>query len=281
MADVILSVFSPLVSGIFGLIKFILCFAVGVILCALIYFFVRYRINPFRPSLQRLRALDVQGKWLDLFRWVLVDFIDRRAHKEEFKPFGFTFFVGPQGTGKTISLVHYLDEMKARYPHCIIVTNFQYEKADFLMEDWQDIMNVRNGNSGVIFAIDEIQSEYSSASWKDVPEDLLSEVSQQRKQRVKIVATAQFFTRVAKPLREQASTVVVCNTHFGRLTTNREYDALRYSMVLDNPNIVKKKLRPRAKSSFIQTDALRQEYDTYEKIKRMRGRKFIPRNERA
>ncbi|RKJ51374.1 hypothetical protein D7Y09_13355 [bacterium 1XD42-1] len=177
-------------------------------------------------------------------------------------------------------MVNYLRQMRLIYPDCLIITNFNFSDADFIMKDWNDLLNIRNDTRGVIFAIDEIQSEYSSMSWKDVPENLLSEISQQRKQRVKIVATAQFFSRVAKPLREQANTVVVCSTLWGRLTRNKIYDAVDYAVVLDNPNIVKKKLRPLAKSSFVQSDSLRACFDTFEKIARMRKIQFIPRNER-
>ncbi len=276
----IASAFAPLLSSVARLIGSVVTLAVAAVLVLAVYFCIRYKINPLRLRVGILRQLEIRWKWFDLARWILVDLLEREFTKKEFKPYGFTFFVGPQGTGKTVSMVHYLDQIKAKYPNCLIVTNFAYDKSNYRMVDWQDIVNVRNGKDGVVFAIDEIQSEYSSAAWKDVPESMLSEISQQRKQRVKIVATAQFFTRVAKPLREQAATVVVCKTFFGRLTVNREYDALRYALVTDNPGVVRQKLRPSSKTSFVQSDRLRGEYDTYEKIQRMRDREFIPRHER-
>ncbi len=276
----IASAFAPLLSSLSRLIGGVVTLAMVAILALAAYFCIKYKINPLRLRVGILRQLEIRWKWFDLARWILVDLLEREFTKKEFKPYGFTFFVGPQGTGKTVSMVHYLDQIKAKYPNCLIVTNFAYHQADHTMIDWQDIMNVRNGKDGVVFAIDEIQSEYSAAAWKDVPESLLSEISQQRKQRVKIVATAQFFTRVAKPLREQAATVVVCKTFFGRLTVNREYDALRYALVTDNPGVVRQKLKPSSKTSFVQSDQLRSEYDTFEKILRMRDRKFIPRHER-
>ena len=149
------------------------------------------------------------------------------------------------------------------------------------MTDWRDLLTIRNGTKGVIFAIDEIHSEYDSSKWADIPEDLLSEISQQRKQRVKIIASAQFFGRVAKPLREQAVSVVACRTLFGRLTLNREYDALEYISVIDNPLAAAQKIKPLRKSSFVQSDFLRQCYDTYAKVERMRQTKFIRRSERG
>lgn len=274
-------ILSPVASFFGFLIRLVLTVALLGVAGFVVSFFALNRLNPFHLTVEALKKPFIRWKWHDLFRWIIVDFLQRNEHIGEFDQFGFTFYVGRQGAGKTISMVRYLERMRAKFPRCLIVTNFSYYQADYIMHDWQDILNVRNGTDGVIFAIDEIHSEYSSAAWKDVPESLLSEISQQRKQRVKIVATAQFFARVAKPLREQANTVVSCSTYFKRLTKNREYDALDYATVVENPNVVNRKVRPISKSSFVQSDALRGCYDTYEKIERMKKIKFIPRSQRG
>ena len=274
------SLFTPLASFLGGILSSLVSFIVFVIIALVAAFFITSRLNPLRLTVPALKAAKIKWKYFDFVRWLLVDFKERNIHKNEFREYGFTFYVGRQGAGKTASMVEYLDRMKARYPDCIIVTNFGYYQSDHIMKSWRDLVTIRNGTDGVIFAIDEIHSEYSSAAWKDVPEEILSEVSQQRKQRVKIVATAQFFTRVAKPLREQAATVVSCKTIAGRLTSGKEYDALQYAMVMDNPNVVKKKLKPLRKHSFVQSDAFRESYDTYEKIERMEKMKFTDKDRR-
>lgn len=274
------SLFTPLASFLGGLFSSVITFIISAVILLIAAFFVTSRLNPLRLTLDSLRASKIKWKYFDLARWMLVDIKERGARRNEFKEYGFTFYVGRQGAGKTASMVEYLDRTKARYPNCVIVTNFGYYQADHIMKSWRDLVTIRNGTDGVIFAIDEIHSEYSSAAWKDVPEEILSEVSQQRKQRVKIVATAQFFTRVAKPLREQAATVVSCKTFAGRLTSWKEYDALQYAMVMDNPNVVKKKLKPLRKYSFVQSDAFRESYDTYEKIERMERMKFTDKDRR-
>lgn len=281
MFSIVKKITEPMIHFLTNIFKFTSAGILAAVALFFCIFFIKYRINPFRLNAEKLQSVSIKFKYYDLLRWLLVDFLERNKHKGEFKEYGFTFYTGRQGTGKTMSMVHYLEEIKKECPNCIIVTNFGYANADYIMQDWRDILTIRNGEDGVIFAIDEIHSEYSAASWKDVPEDLLSEVSQQRKQRVKIVATAQFFTRVAKPLREQAATVVACNTFAGRFTKNREYDALQYAMIIDNPNIADKKLRPISKCSFVQSNGIRSCYDTYEKIQRMRKTEFIPRNERG
>lgn len=279
MAGSILAIFLPVliwirnalvfsVSGIFFLVfAFIMCF------------FVHYQVLPTYAYLIRLRSLSITWMPYDLMRWLLCDFITRKERISIFGEYGFTLFVGRQGAGKTISLVKYLEDMREQYPKVKIVTNFKYAHADYRMEDWRDLFEIRNGNDGVIFAIDEIQGEYSSDKWKDFPEQLLSEISQQRKQRIKIVSTSQTFSRVAKPIREQTSSVCMCSTYKGRYTRWVEYDAATFGTG-DTPYIVKKRCRPLLSKGFVQSDGLRSLYDTWEKIERMKRLEFIPRSQR-
>ena len=281
MDNILGRLFGSFLGVILDVLQSFFCYLLFLLVVILALFFVVYRINPLRMDTQTLRDIHIQFKYYDLLRWLLVVFLVRDKHRGEFQEYGFTFFVGRQGAGKTISMVYYLERMKERYPDCLVVANFDYYRADKVMTDWRDLLSIRNGTDGVIFAIDEIHSEYDSSKWADIPEDLLSEISQQRKQRVKIIASAQFFTRVAKPLREQAVTVVSCNTFLGRLTINREYDALDYACVVDNPLVVAKKVKPLRKSSFVQSDFLRRCYDTYAKVERMKRTSFIPRGNRG
>lgn len=251
---------------------------IGIVLFVVL-FFARYRINPFWVTGFELERLRIRFKPYDLFRWLYWDFLTRKQRAHDFTPYGFTIFVGRQGSGKTISMIQYLNDMRKKYPNCLILTNFQYVHATRRMTDWRDLLEVRNGTDGVIFAIDEIHSEYNSSNWSDFPESLLSEISQQRKQRVKIVATAQVFSRIAKPIREQAFSVVCCRTYFYRFTRNVEYDAAEY-VTGETPYQVRKKCKPLSKKSFVQSNALRYCFDTYEKIERMKHIEFLPRAER-
>lgn len=244
-----------------------------------VLFFVRYQLNPFWLTEFHLERLRIRWKPYDLFRWLLWDLLTFRRRSHDFVPYGFTIFVGRQGSGKTISMIQYLNDMRRKYPNCLILTNFQYTYATKRMQDWRDLLEIRNGTDGVIFAIDEIHSEYNSSNWSDFPESLLSEISQQRKQRVKIVATAQVFSRIAKPIREQAFSVVCCRTYLGRLTRNVEYDAAEY-VTGETPYQVRKKCKPLSRKTFVQSNRLRNCFDTYEKIERMKHIEFLPRSER-
>ncbi len=221
-----------------------------------------------------MKVKTIHFKPFNFLRWLYIDIVRDNAGITRFPEHGFTLYCGRQGAGKTISMVEYLNRMKRRYPKVIIVTNFGYKYADHIMKDWRDFFIYRNGEAGVIFAIDEIHSEFSTAKNKDFPEPLLSEISQQRKQCIKIVATAQIYSRVAKPIREQAFTTVQCSTFAHRWTFTTEYDASEYENET-NAAKVKKRVHPLGKYSFVQSDNLRKCFDTYEKIERLSGMEFI------
>lgn len=229
--------------------------------------YFNYSANPF---------------WMKLFKffyWKVKDYFYYRKHGKPFSEFGLTLFANKQGAGKTTAMLEYLERMRALYPEVVIVTNFNYAHETMPFTDWQQFFDVRNGEKGVIFAIDEIQNEFNSTAWKNFPESLLSEITQQRKQRVKIVATSQVFTRVAKPLREQTHEVVECFTFLGRWTFTKAFDAQEYEAVVDNPAI-KNKLHRLWRRNFVQDNKLRELFDSYAKIQRMKRTNFLDRKDR-
>lgn len=220
------------------------------------------------------------GKYRDFVYWKKIDFTraraDKRIGKVNFDLYGLCLYTGKQGSGKTASLVHELDEIHEKYPKCMIVTNFEYKHADFIMASLNDLLTIRNGEDGVVFGIDEIQNEFSSSASKDFPENLLSVITMQRKQRIKILATSQVFGRVAKPLREQCYEVCECRTFFGRWTRARCYDIDDYMLFYEsnNKDRKKRKISAKWKKSFVQSDDFRSHYDTYSVIKRMSRQGF-------
>lgn len=208
------------------------------------------------------------------------DMIHFLKHGREFDEYGVTIYCGRQGAGKTISMTEYLERMRKKFPNVLIYTNYNYINQDGHFTDWKDFFNIRNGENGVIFAIDEIQNEFSSAAWRNFPESLLTEITQQRKQRIKIVCTSQIYSRVAKQLREQCSDVVECKTFLGRWTFERCYDAVDYNKVIDRPE-AKDKIRKLYSKSYVQDAYIRSLFDTYEKIERMKRTPFMSKQERG
>ena len=65
--------FAP-IGTFFGLLfKCVFGGALLLIFGALVYFFVRYKFNPLKLVPDDLRQPYIRNKWLDLFRWLLVE----------------------------------------------------------------------------------------------------------------------------------------------------------------------------------------------------------------
>lgn len=197
------------------------------------------------------------------FRYKL-DF--RREHPDYFDPDGLLIFVGPQGSGKTLSAVNYIYKVLAEYPKSKLCTNIMLtdypivtfetfkdthkyliekmteqklsnknineilyntylkENRVFPFNDNDDFKKYNNEDYGVIYLVDEIQLYLNSLESKNVNMETMTQISQQRKQRKHIVATSQVYGRMAKPLREQFSNVVVCKNYLGFLQKNSLVD---------------------------------------------------------
>lgn len=179
-----------------------------------------------------------------------------------------------------MSLVYTLEKLRKRYPKVKIYTNFGYRYEDKPLLKMTDLLdrNLYNGLDGTIFVIDEIQNEFSASTSRDFPESVLSLVTQQRKNHVLILCTSQVFTRVSKPLREQAFRVIECATFFGRYTTCKHYEGINYVDCIDKSETYKTDHRYHIDSDcFVQTDQLRELYDSYRIIDRLSRVGFVPK----
>ena len=249
-----------------------------------VFYQIFFNFFVFLKSYNRKKSflsnvLDIKfTKFLEFIKYKIYDI--KHFDKEEFPEYGMTIYCGRQGGGKTTAMVEYLERMRRKYPKCLIITNFGYKYEDYPMNSWRDFFKYRNGKQGVIFAIDEFQNEYNSNDYRDFPEDLLRQITQQRKQKIKIVATSQVFTRVVKQVREQCYEVVECATLAGRWTFIKCFDADDYNLAIDD--IEKKhKIRRKWRRNFVQTNALREAFDSYEVVKKLEKMQFIDRKDRV
>lgn len=127
------------------------------------------------------------------------------------------------------------------------------------------IKNLSNGFEGVLYLIDEIHLEFNSLESKNIPIEIMVEVSQQRKQRKHIVGTSQVYMRLAKPLREQIDTVVICKNFL---------QCIQYNKVIDGKTAVENNGKLQAdvikKFLWFHRPELYSSYDTFAKMKRYR-----------
>lgn len=208
---------------------------------------------------------------LNLFRTKRYKKNFKKEHPTYFDPDGLLVFCGAQGTGKTLSAVNYVRDLTWIYPKCKLVTNVDIKGLNPVVQviDYDGIdslTRIENGYEGVIFFIDEIHLEFNSLESKNIPIEVMVEVSQQRKQRKHIVGTSQQFLRLAKPLREQIKNLVICRNLFGLIQYNLLIDGS--TIREDNGHI---KMDIKKKSFWFHTPELYDSYDTYAKMRRYRN----------
>lgn len=142
--------------------------------------------------------------------------------------------------------------------------NFLTEVVEYKGLD--SLLEIENGENGVIYFIDEIHLEMNSLESKNLSMDTIVELSQQRKQRKLIVGTSQVFMRMAKPLREQVKNVIICKNFFRLLQMNRYVDN-EFAYEKDG-----KLVSDRSKLFFwFHSPKLYNSYDTYAKMKRYKN----------
>lgn len=180
-----------------------------------------------------------------------------------YKEYGVHVIAGKQGSGKTVTLAYLLRYYKQWYPNLRIKTNFGYIIEDGQIEHWTDMVASNNGTYGEIDCIDEVQNWFNSLASKDFPPEMMTEITQQRKQRKSILCTSQVFTRIAKAIREQTYLLYEPITAFGCLTIVRVFSVLLNADGLSD----KKKLRKLF--FFVQDEELRSSFDTFRKIEKM------------
>ncbi|MCI9038528.1 MAG: ATP-binding protein [Clostridia bacterium] len=191
-----------------------------------------------------------------------------KEHPDFFDPEGLLVFCGSQGSGKTLSAVQYIKKLCIEYPRAILVTNTRINglpahTAVVQYEGIESLTKYENGEFGVIYFIDEIHLEFNSLESKNVPIEVMVEVSQQRKQRKHIVGTSQVYMRMAKALREQIKNVVICKNILGCLQINRLVNG-ETARELDG----ELKFDTTKLFAWFHSPELYSSYDTYAKMKR-------------
>lgn len=236
-----------------------------------------------RAKEEKIKVYSNEGFTIKLMKFIGLKFYDMYQlikNGREFDQYGVTLYVGDQGTGKSMALTEELERLRYTFPKALIVTNYGYIHEHKEFTDWNDFFDIRNGADGVIFAIDEIQNEFQSKAWKNFPEELLSEITQQRKQKVKILATAQVWEDVVVQLRRQTLYVAECRTIGKRWTKVNCYRKRDYEKINNSPSS-RDKVFKQFSRSFIQNDYLRSLYDTEKKIERMSRTRFQSKTERG
>lgn len=144
-----------------------------------------------------------------------------KDNPDYFYPSGFACFIGVQGSGKTLTAVNYVYKLLKFYPNAILVTNIDLRdypvdhKRIFPFKSADDLLKYKNGKLGVIFLIDEIHLYLGSQKGaNNLNPEVLQAICQQRKQRIHIVSTTQFFAQLNINLRRHFDYIILCESKF-------------------------------------------------------------------
>lgn len=169
-------------------------------------------------------------------------------------------------------MFQYATNLKNEYPLVKIISNTKFSLSDFNLNHWKFLVNFSNGEEGVIAIIDELQNWFNSKQSKNFPPEMLSVITQNRKNKRLILGTAQQFYMLSKDIRTQCTEVREAYTLFSRLTI-----VIKKEPIVDNEGDVLK-MRFKGIYSFVQTDKLRDSYDTYATIKNLSDSGFYERS---
>lgn len=199
-----------------------------------------------------------------------------------FEGWGLHIYVGRFGSGKTCTMVHDAYLLAKRFPQLTIVTNFKLMNfpAHTVILPLNSPQDILNAPVNSLVLIDEIGTIFNSrdfaSSKESVPKILFQHLCQVRKRHLEIFATSQRWNFVDKQLRDIVATVRVCHVMMGhpfsRLATVHTYDSYDYDRSFTNPLMP---LPCLGTSAYVQTDKIRNLYDTAELIQNMLKSDYI------
>ena len=224
----------------------------------LFWYFVRY-FKGDRVQHGSVRKLPKRSAFLRIFYDAPRQYVDDIYHRKPdfFQPQGMVIFTGRQGNGKTISMMQYALELHDKYPKCKIISNTQFKYQDAILRHWKQLVNYKNQHMGVVVIMDELQNWFNSNQSRNFPPEMLSVITQNRKNRRVILGTSQNFYLLAKAIRSQCTEVRECITLAGVLTI-----VIKREPVVDNDGDVKE-MKYRGMYFFVHSPRLRDSYDTW------------------
>lgn len=194
--------------------------------------------------------------------------------------YGIYGFFGLPGKGKTMGMCHRLRELREMYGDQIYIsTNFCYNDEDFSFTSWKDLL--KPYDKPIVFGWDEVQNEFNSRDFKNFPISLLTLLTQVRKKNgIQILYTAQRWHFVDKNFRSLSFGCYECSTIFGCFTMTRLFDPVDYDNLCSNSDYEKRRrIKPIKVDSFIQTDELRNCYDSYKMLESAKSKDYMDREE--
>ena len=169
----------------------------------LLFYFEKF---PFHDSHIRFKN-NIIDIWFDSLFMFAYDV--KHTPKGAFRESGIVIYEGPQGSGKTVSMIHDVMILQHKYPKLKVIDNLNYIYSDREMDHPNDLIDFTNGVFGVCSAIDECGIWFNNRNFKDFGKEsnMLQVIFENRKVRRLLLGTTQKFSLIDKNLRLQVSEV--------------------------------------------------------------------------
>ena len=179
-------------------------------------------------------------------------------------PVGSRVYIGRQGKGKTLSMVKYVHDLRDEYPKIKVFSNvLLYDLEYKFLSDDKDVnqaLEYQNGKDGVLVLLDEAHLYFNKKT--GIPIEVLTAISQQRKDRRRIVFSSQIWNELDISVRKQVQEVVICR-NIGRFQFNKVMDGESIRLDKTDYSYEMDKIETQI---YKHNDEFYNRYDTYQKI---------------
>lgn len=188
----------------------------------------------------------------------------RTPEKGKQFPTGSAVYFGFQGQGKTLAMTAYAFRIKEEFPDCVIFSNYNLYGIDyhycFSDEDVKNALSFQNGSKGVLVLLDEAHLYFGKKT--GIGLETLTAISQQRKDKRRIVFTSQIWEELDISLRKQVKEIHHCHKVMNLIIQNVcDGETLSYDKM--KSEYVAKHIRYEI---FKMNDEYFNRYNTYQKI---------------
>lgn len=211
----------------------------------------------------KIRDYDFKIKLVDLIKWKIIDVYRSKKYKTGLHMYGIKCVTGMYGCGKTVTMTKLAMDLREKHGNDIYITsNFGLAIQDFPFEGIE--LLTQQFDKPIVYFWDEVQNDFP-ATEKNFPRPVRQALTLNRKGNGKLIYWAsQDHELVHKTIRRLTIEYLQVKTLFKRLTKVKYYHSYDYMMLFEENDINKKiKIRPFKRMSFVQSDKIRNMYNSF------------------
>ena len=147
------------------------------------------------------------------------------------------------GCFKSASICKRVEKLKRMYPNVEVISNMHFTRIQYTplvsMKQIEELQRVDNSNDmskGYILVLDEMGRLFQSRDYKNFPPEMLSIVTQLRKNKVLVLGTAGDMDDIDINIRKKARKIYECERHY-RYLKKYEYNGREYERVTDKSKV--------------------------------------------